>query len=253
MLSRTSSPLGRNIRTGEFLSPLHIHEEVSVADSECAFAYGLAWVGKRLSPGGGPIRHRGNFPTWSWTSMVDQIETKDKDYAVYFRTYKCSAFYVEDENHKRLRIVEVFNSAQERRAIIPEYGKTLLIEAYVAKVWLRLTEKEGIYSIHIPNNTIQDQTSPTPSLLTISGQGVIDGGDTDILSKIESQPWDAVKLFWRETSLNSEQTDEGYWMLVDLCSLIARRIGLITPDTGGYKDKLRMEILTAEKKLIRIE
>jgi hypothetical protein len=170
--------------------------EVSAADSECAFAYGLAWVGKRLPPGGGPICRRGDFPTWSWTSMVDQIETKDKDYAVYFRTYKCSAFYVEDENHKRLRIVEVFKSAQERRAcIIPEYGKTLLIEAYVAKVWLRLTEKEGIYSIHIPNNTIQDQTSPTPSLLTISGQALIDGGDTDILSKIESQPWDAVKLF----------------------------------------------------------
>lgn len=233
-------------------------QKVSAERSECAFAQGLAWIGKRLPPGGGPIRRRKDFPTWSWTSLVDQIETNDKDDKVYLK-YKHSAFHVEDKNQKQLRIADVFASALERRAlVIPEYGKALLVEACVTQVCLRLTEVEGIYSIHLPYHPTHGPTSLYFSMPAVSGEALIDGGDAELLSRIESQPWNAVQLFWSGTALFPDLSNMGCWMLVDRCDPVARRIGLITPPSNASRAQasrgwLKMENLTAETRLIRIE
>ena len=228
-------------------------QQISVITSECAFSQSLAWIGRRLPLGGGAIRRRKDFPTWSWISLADQIETQDKDYNIHASVYKCSAFYVADETKKWLRITDVFRNAQERRTlIIPEHGRELLVDAWATQVCLRSTETEGIYSIHLPEILTHDQTLPY-SRSMVSGQGLVDCTDAELLSKIESQTWIAIKLFWWERSTETEYDDNSHWMLVDRYNPVARRIGLIRPESRESKGNLKIGNLTGERRRIRIE
>ena len=224
--------------------------------SEVVFARNLAWFGRKLPPGGGVIRRRKDFPTWSWTSLVDQIETNDTHYGAImsYVHLKCSAFYVEDDTKKRLRITDVLRNAQEKGTlIIPERGRALLVEALVTQVYLRSTETEGFYSLHFPEPLTQHPTSPD-SRPTIAAEALIDCTDVDLLSRIESQPWSAIQLFWHE-NLPPHQiplNHKSYWMLVDQCDPVARRIGLIR-SSSYFGNEIVMNDLPAEKRWTRIE
>jgi hypothetical protein len=228
---------------------------VSIDKSQAVFAQNLAWVGKRVPPGGRAIRRRKSFPTWSWTSLVDQIETKNKDdqNSVFL---ECSAFYVEDDTQNRLRLTDVlWNAQKEGTLIVPEYGRALLVEAMVTQVFLRSTETEGVYSLHFSQTHPGDQTSPYPGLKLL-GEALVDCTDADFLSGIEPRPWSAIKIFWIEDSWpwssEPERHIESYWMLVDQCDSVARRIGLIR-SSGYFKGEMTMDSLKAERRCTRIE
>ena len=245
-----------------FSDTFSLKHYVPIDRSEAAFAHNLAWTGKRLPPGGGAIRRRKGIPTWSWTSLVDQIVTKNKSYTMYTDLVKCSAFYVEDDTPNRLSITDVFQSGRKRGTrIIPEHGRVLLVEALVTEVCLRSTRTEGVYSIHLPEHHTLDLISPYSRSTIIGAEALIDCTDADLLSRIESQPWSAIKLFWDDNSqledlpheeIRRKRDGSSYWMLVDQYGLVARRIGLIRP-RYDLEWNLFMSDLKAERRLTRIE
>ena len=132
------------------------------------------------------------------------------------------------------------------------------MEALVTQVCLRSTETEGFYTLHSPQTLTR--VPPLPySRPEIRAKAFVDCTDTELLSRIESQPWSAIKLF-SYGILNS------YWMLVDRCDPVAWRIGLIRPDWGNPEsslvsedhiakrlDLLMMDDLKAERRWTRIE
>jgi hypothetical protein len=220
---------------------------VPIGTSEAVFAQNLAWVGKRLPPGRDVICRRRGFPTWSWTSLVDQIEAQHKNH-VCLVPKCCSAFYVEDSSQNWLRITDVLRDAQERETlIIPERGTALLVEALVTEVCLRSTSTEGRYSLHHPKSLTPDSTwTYLVSGSRIWGDALIDRTDADLLSRIESQPWSAIKLF------NRSGDGYSYWMLVDQCDPVARRIGLIR-SCDFDKGEMMMDSLNPKRRWTRIE
>ena len=228
-------------------------KKISVETSEHAFAHSLAWVGKRRPPPGALIRRRKDFPKWSWTSLVDQIESPDKGRESYTLIRKCSAFYIQDEGNKWHRIMNVFKRSLEGRGslIIPEYSRYLMVEALVTQVCLRQTEVQGTYSVHVPIDHTHTQVSLGYPLPAISGEALIDDADSELLAKIESKPWHAVQLF---CSFGFPR-DTDCWMLVDRCDPVARRIGLLrsSQSAGMLATQLEMSYLLPEKRVIIIE
>ena len=219
--------------------------KVTAATSELAFAHSLAWVGRRYPPQGVPIRRRKDFPTWSWTSLVDLIETGDIQLYMLDANYvKCSSFYIQDEDNKWCTISDVFKRSlkDSESLMIPEHSKALLVEALVTQVWLRKTEVEGTCSVHVSNDHTHAQAALGSSVPSIYAEALIDGGDEELSAKLMWQPWYAVQLFWAG-GLSS-------WMLVDRCDPVAQRIGLIR---SWCLSPHEMSSLPSEKRVILIE
>ena len=219
--------------------------------SELGFAIGLAWSSVRKPPGGGPIRRREGFPTWSWVSLVDRIENAvERRYENHLPT-EYSAFYVEDEPGQRLRIADVYKRTAGSGALLfSNFGKALFIEGNITQVRLLWSKKAGVCTVH----------SPKPSLLRVEDEMAwIDGEDAGLLSNIESHPWYAVQLFWQDDVRQwfwYEYHNEryAYWMLVDELEPVRHRIGIIVPSSGSERrGEIRMKDLETQRRLIRIE
>ena len=93
--------------------------------TELGFAVGLAWLGLRKPPGGGPIRRREEFPTWSWVSLVDRIRLAIGVTGQIDTLAGCSTFCVEDENGQRVRIAGFYQRIGESGALPSNFGKAL--------------------------------------------------------------------------------------------------------------------------------
>ena len=216
--------------------------------SELGFAFGLAWYGLREPPGGGSVRRREGFPTWSWVSLVDRIQNavKLRDTVV-----RCSTFYVEDENGQRVGIAGIYKRTAGSGALLfSNFGKALLIEANITQVHLLWSKRAGFCSVHAPKSPFRSETGSSSSpLRVIHTEARIDVEDAGLLSDIESRPWSAVQLVWGSLGAAA---DSGYWMLVDEREPIAHRIGIISP-FKAWPGEIRMEDLEAQRRLIRIE
>ena len=221
--------------------------------SELGFAVGLAWSGARKPPGGGPVRRREGFPTWSWVSLVDQICHNLR--GIGNRTPAgCSAYYVEDEHGQRIGIADIYKRTVGSGALLfSNLGKALFIEGSVTQVNLLWSKKPGFYSVHAPKSPFRSETCPSSWSLRVSEiMAWIDEEDAGLLSNIESHPWSAVQLFWRGRKEGSQIVRCEYWILVDERESVARRIGIIVPLDLG-KGEIRMEDLETQRRLIRIE
>ena len=221
--------------------------------SELGFAVGLAWAGSRKAPGGGPIRRRKGFPTWSWVSLVDQIWHTVR--GIGYRTPAgCSTFYVEDKDGQHIRIADIYKRTAGSGALLfSNFGKALFIEGNITQVNLLWSKKAGVCSVHAPKSPFRNETGPSSSPLRVKKtRALIDEEDAGLVSNIESHPWSAVQLFWKGRKVDSHIVRSGYWMLVDEREAVAHRIGVII---SGHLSpgEIRMEDLEAQRRLIRIE
>ncbi len=221
--------------------------------SELGFAVGLAWSGLRKPPGGGPIRRREGFPTWSWVSLVDRIEHAARATGACHTLAGCSTFFVEDENGQRVGIADLYKRTAGSGALLfSNFGKALFIEANITQVHLLWSKKAGVCSVHAPKSPFRSETGPSSSLLRVKNvRAWIDDEDAGLLANIESHPWTAVHLFWKEQKVTTDPGRYGYWMLVDEREPVAHRIGIIT--TVAYDGLWLREDMEAERRLIRIE
>ena len=231
--------------------------------SELGFAVGLAWFGIRDPPGGGPIRRRVGFPTWSWVSLVDRIESAVKAVGTRNNLAGCSTFYVEDKSGQRLGIGDFYQSIPGSGALLySDFGKALFIEANITQVRLVWSKKANIFSVHTSKCLFPNETGQSSSPLRVKDvRALIDDEDPGHQLNIESRSWSAVQLFWKERAEFAQYED--YWMLVDEREAIAHRIGLIAPvsqeglwlnkDMRAEKQLIRMEDLEAQRRVIRIE
>lgn len=242
-------------------------------NSELGFAVGLAWSGSRKPPGGGPIRRRKGFPTWSWVSLVDQIENPTRRIGPCRNILACSNFYAEDENRQTVGIADIYKHIAGSGALLfSNFGKTLFIEANITQVHLRWSKKAGVCFVHAPRSR---KTGAPFSRVRVRGvRAWIDDEDAELLSNIESYPWSAVQLFWSKEEV-APQVQFGYWMLVDERESVVHRIGIIAPvpfvelaqgktiraektlinmgDNETNRRYTRMEDLKAQRRIIRIE
>ena len=86
--------------------------------SGVGFALGLAWYGLRKPPGGGPIRRREGFPTWSWVSLVDQIEHTLETTAFANKLARCSHFSIKGEDGHFTRIADTYKRTAGSGALL---------------------------------------------------------------------------------------------------------------------------------------
>lgn len=194
--------------------------------------------GRNVPPKGEKLRRRGGFPTWSWTSLVDQIKMCPPK-PQGGNNFTLSRFYV-DDGSKPTPIRVLLERALESSCLtIPEHGPIIVVEGRVAEVCLRATNfgsSDGVYA-HAP--LIEKP------LRRLRGRVRIDDDDPDILSRIGHQTWQAVELM----------SNDGYgaWMLIDIHSQSARRIGIIQQGGEyGYRG-LSMCDLPTQNMTIRIE
>ena len=216
--------------------------------SELGFALGLAWFGLKKAPRGGPVHRREGFPTWSWVSLVDQIEHIVRNFWVPSPPIGCSTFYVEDENGQRVGIADIYKRTAGSGALLfSNFGKSLFIEAKITQVLLVRSREARVCFVHASNASFRSKTGLSSSRLRVMDVRVlIDEDDAGVLSNIESHPWNAVQLFWKEGG------EHLCWMLVDESEPIAHRIGITTPWYDCLGD-IRMQDLEAQRRLIRIE
>lgn len=196
---------------------------VTADNAEHAFAQNLAWHGRITPPKGENLRRRGGFPTWSWTSMIDQIDTRNKDFAfnVSGSDFQSSKFYVENGS-ELTKIQDIFERASKTPCLtIPEFGTAVVVEGRVAEVYLNPTDTRGIFDVYAHLPPVADRSPVETLLRRISGRAFIDGNDPDALSKIGHQTWQAVELFW-----NGDRS-WSVWMLISVHGQSTRRIGLI--------------------------
>jgi len=214
--------------------------------AEYVFARNLTWRGKGTPPEGENLRRRAGFPTWSWTSMVDQIETEDS----FILNVQCSKFYVE-KGSELTRIRAICERASKISCLtIPEFGTAIVVEGRVAEVYLKLGDTNGLYDVYAHSSLVADRPQVEIPLTRIFEYAVIDGDDLDVLSKVSHQAWQAVELYWDYKGSGS------VWMLIDFRGQIARRIGIIddTWDNGDNGDPVfRMRDLPAKTMKVRIE
>ena len=233
--------------------------------SEFGFAVGLAWSGLRQPPGGGPIRRREGFPTWSWVSLVDRIENAVRATGSCDTLDGCSTFYVEDENEQRIRIADIYKRTAGSGALVfSNFKNALFIEANITQVHLLWSEKAGICSVHASKSPFHSETTPSSSpLKVIDVMAWIDDEDDGLLSNIESRPWHAVQLFWKQRKVGADVVQFGYWMLVDEREPVAHRVGIIAPvshdafwlekGTRAERALILMQDLETARRLIKIE
>ena len=221
--------------------------------SELGFALGLAWFGLKKAPRGGPVHRREGFPTWSWVSLVDQIEHVVRNFWVPCPPIGCSKFYIEDENGQRVGIADIYKRTAGSGALLfSKFGKPLFIEANITQVLLQRSRKDRFYFVHASNTSFRSKTGLSSSRLRVMDlRVVIDEDDAGTLSNIQSHPWNAVQLFWEEGEGFNRRKQE-YWMLVDESEPIAHRIGITFPPYNNLGD-IRMQDLEAQRRLIRIE
>ena len=231
--------------------------------SELGFAVGLAWFGTRDPPGGGPLRRRACFPTWSWVSLVDRIESAVKAVGKRDNLAGCSTFYVEDTSGQRLGIADFYQSIPGSGALLySNFGKALFIEANITQVRLVWSKKAGVCSVHTSKSPLPNETGQVSLPLRVEGvRALIDDEEAGHELNIESHAWSAVQLFWKERAEFGQY--EEYWMLVDEREPIAHRIGLITPVSQeglwlneamrAERQLIKMEDLEAQRRVIRIE
>lgn len=237
---------------------------------ELGFAVGLGWCSLRKPPEGGPVRRREEFPTWSWVSLVDQIEHAMVAIGTSSGLAGCSIFYIEDENGKRVRFADTYRRVAEYGTLLfSNFGKALFIKARIAQVRLVWSKKAGICSVYAskrPSKSLfHSRRDPSSSPLEVAHvMARIDSEDAGLVSDIESRPWHAVQLFWTERIVPAGLVRQGYWMLVDKRERIAHRIGIIIPvhDEGLFWEAeeilaqgkaVRMQNLKTRRRLIRIE
>ena len=239
-------------------------------DSELGFAIGLGWFSLKKPPGGGPVRRREEFPTWSWVSLVDRIEHAGLATGYRGNIAGCSSFYVEDQNGKRVRIANFYRRIAGYGTLqFSNFGKALFIKARIAQVRLVWSKKAGTYSVYAskrPSKSLfhskRDPSSSPSEVANVIAR--IDGEDAGLLSDIESRPWYAVQLFWMERIVIAGLVQRGYWMLVDKRKPVAHRIGIIIPvynqelfweaeEMVAQGKAIRMQELKTRRRLIRIE
>ena len=226
--------------------------------SELGFALGLAWFDLSKAPGGGPVHRREGFPTWSWVSLVDQIEHTVRNTWVLYPPIGCSTFYVEDENGQRVGIADMYKRTAGSGALLfSKFGKSLFIEANITQVLLQRSREDRGCFVHASNASFRSKTGLSSSRLSVTDvRVVIDEDDAGTLSNIESHPWNAVQLFWEEGEKPIVGRLKEYWMLVDESEPIAHRIGIVSRITLPSYDCLgdiRMQDLEAQRRVIRIE
>lgn len=197
--------------------------------SELGFAVGLAWFGIRDPPGGGPIRQREGFPTRSWVSLVDRIETAVEAVGMRRNVAGCSTFYVEVQNGQRVGVADFYRRISGSGALLySNLRKAIFIEANIIQVRLVWSKKAGICSVHSSKSPFRNGIGQSSTPLRVKGvRALIDDEDAGLELNIESQAWSAVLLFWKEAAEFAQS--EEYWMLVDEREPIAHRIGLIAP------------------------
>lgn len=217
--------------------------------AELGFAIGLAWSGVRKPPGGGPIRRREGFPTWSWVSLVDRIENAARGRVADYIPVGCSAFYAEDEHGQRVSIADVYKRTAGSGALLfSNLGKALFIEANITQVHLLWSQKKGVCSVHAPNSPFRSETGPSSRPWRVKDvRAWIDDEDTELLSNNE-HPLSAVQLFWGKDFIYRRPE---CWMLVDEREPVAHRIGIII--SSFEPGEIRMEDLETQRRLIRIE
>ena len=136
-------------------------------NSELAFAIGLTWSGSREPPGGGPIRRRKGFPTWSWVSLVDRIEN-GIGHIRFLAGAGCSTFYVEDGNRQRVGLSDIYKRTAGSGALLfSNFGKALLIEANITQVHLLWSDRAGVCSVHAPKSPFRSETGASSSPLRV--------------------------------------------------------------------------------------
>ena len=221
--------------------------------SELGFAVRLAWLGVREPPGGGPVRRREGFPTWSWVSLVDQISHIVRGIGDSTPA-GCSTFYVEDEHGQRIGIADIYKRTAGSGALLfSNFGKALFIEGNITQVNLRWTSKAGVCSVHAPERPFSSEWGPPYESLRVRSLAWIDEEDAGRLLNIESHPWSAVQLFWKGQKVGSQSAIFGYWMLVDERESVAHHIGIIARITQEGWGSILMEDLEVQRRLIRIE
>jgi len=186
----------------------------SIADrASFLFAGGLMWNGRNVPPKGEKLRRRGGFPTWSWTSLVDQITMCPPPQGrerVVDATFP--RFYVQDGS-KLTPIRELLERALESSCLaIPEHGPSIVVEGRIAEVYLIPTDSALYYEVYAHALLMES------SLRKVHGGARIDGDDPDVLSRIDHQPWQAVELM--------PYDEFRTWMLIDIHGQSARRIGM---------------------------
>ena len=238
--------------------------------SELGFAVGLGWCSLRKPPRGGPVRRREEFPTWSWVSLIDRIRRAGAAIGNINNLVGCSTFYVEDQNGKRVRIAEFYQRIAGNGALpFSTFKQTLFIKAKITEIRLVRSSKAGVCHVHASKRPLKslfnNKSSPSSSHLEVAHvMARIDGEDAKLLSEIESRPWHAVQLFWKERKIKAGLVQQGYWMLVDARGPVAHRIGIIIPlfDEDHFwqveamleqGEAIRMQNLKAQRKLIIIE
>ena len=211
--------------------------------SELGFVVGLAWSGIRRPPGGGLVRRRDGFPTWSWVSLVDKIQHATRGIGT---PSGCSTFSVEDGHGQRIGIADVFKRTAGSGALLfSSFGKALFIEARITQVHLLLSEMPGMCYVHSPKSFFRGRTGSSSSPSGFKGVKAWIDVEDGLFSNYMFRPCSAVQLFWQKAGSHIERTR--YWMLVDEREPVAHRIGIMIS-----RDK-EIEALKAPRRLIRIE
>jgi hypothetical protein len=216
---------------------------------DSAFAWALAWRSTGHLPKREAARRRESRPTWSWTSLVSQIECPLEVYGHGL------IFFVEDQDKQLIRITDFYQRATKaREKVIPERSKYLHIEGHVVKVRLQSVKESGKFAAHPVNETLfphglfkvpLEQYGHSPKQ---DGEAFLDlPNDETLHDRLHKEEWNAVQLSWAR--------DGSYWMLLDWIGSTAHRIGLIKFEhrhvDGEEFDEMRPWI--PERRTIRIE
>jgi Heterokaryon incompatibility protein (HET) len=221
--------------------------ETQTADS--VFANALLWRSTGHSPSGRRTRRREGYPTWTWTSLLGQI-----DYSLAFSPLgRGPSFFVENPDQTFVSIKDLLQDAQAgTEKSIPERSRYLRIKGYVVKVRLqRVPESRQIIAYPVNKTLIYVPISGHHAAglaLDPPGQVFLDLPDDESLcSRFDKEDWDAVQL-------QQEQSPQ-YWMLLDSTgSSTSRRIGLIKFNCHiPNEDNNRLRPQIEEARMIRIE
>jgi Heterokaryon incompatibility protein (HET) len=217
--------------------------------ADSAFARALVWRSTGRAPDGGRSRRREGYPTWSWASLLGQI-----DYSLaYSPLGRGPSFFVENPDQTLVSVKDLLHDAQSgTEKSIPERSRYLRIESYVIKLRLRRDPESRQVTAHPVSETLFPLTRSGDLLSGYSldppGQVSLDLPDDESLcSRFDKEDWSAVQM--------SQERAPQDWMLLDSSGSTSRRIGLIKFNCHVVNDDEydRLRPRMEEARMIRIE
>ena len=204
---------------------------------------GLSWYGSKRSPLAGPLRRRKGFPTWSWASLVNQIETGLSGFTNWVPSGRIEKIEVEDVTGQRLSFDEISRHAQRNHNfVMREYGKALIIKAPIVER-VRLRECDG----HSCIVYAQKRTPGLPAIELPEARAWIDEG-VGSLPNVYARSWTALRLY------EKDETFESAWIILDTYESVSYRVGLIRDiPLGPLGPGYNMNDLPSMTREIRLE